>query len=315
MEDGGDPTSYGTVTAERAFSLVGNEIRQQILLALSEPGPDGIDTRVMSFSELYHHIDANINTSQFNYHLQQLLGHFIESREAETAHPNAAIGEGDGYALRPEGLLLVWTVRSGSTTGEPDLDPFPAGFSCHHCDTSARAIYENAIFKIECPSCTYLYEYNLTPPGVVHGEATPDAILDRVATYNRAYRTAFARGGCPLCGTDVATRYLDPAETNYPRADLREAFVHATCTHCGFIDYLTVGEYLLENAALLSICFDNGIDLLDGPIWKHEFVTTDSAVTVESTDPWRVVFEVAFDDSSVAIALDNSLDVAEIRAP
>jgi Zn ribbon nucleic-acid-binding protein len=313
MNEGEDepPRAFGGLTTEEAFSLVGNEIRREILLALSDVGDDR-NPPTLSFSELYERVDTDVNTSQFNYHLQQLLGHFVESRAEDTAHLNEEFtaDEQGAYALRPEGLLLMWTVRA-STGEDPDLPRFAVGTDCHHCGEPIEATYENSLFKIECTECGYHYDYNLTPPGVVHGTEDHDEILSRVAGYNRSVRSGFARGVCPLCAGRVDERFVDPAETRYPGRDKREVLIHRACDHCGNIDYLTVGEFLLTDAGLVSFCYERGLDVLDGPLWELPFVATDECVTVVDTDPWEVTFALTLEGDSLRISLDESLSALE----
>lgn len=309
------PRTFGDLTTEAAFSLVGNEVRREILLALGDPG-SGRDPPTLSFSELYDRVDADVNTSQFNYHLQQLLGHFVESREDDTAHLNEAFETGDrgAYGLRPEGVLLVWTVRA-STGSEPDVAPFRVGVDCHHCGAPVEATYENAVFEVECSDCGYHYDYNLTPPGVVHGTDDETEYLDRAAAFNRSVRAGFARGVCPLCAGPVDERFVDPDETRYPGRDRREVLLHRGCDHCGNLDYLTVGEYLLTDADLVAFCHDRGVDVLEGPIWELSFVATDEAVTVRETDPWRVAFDLELSGDRFRVVLDETLSVVERTAP
>ncbi len=318
MDDSEDaPRAFGGLTTEDAFALVGHEVRREILLALSDPGPDR-NPPAMAFSDLYAAVDADVDTSQFNYHLQQLLGHFVESRGESTAHGNDAfvVDEADSgpYALRPEGVLLMWTVRASTAPADPDLDPFAVGVDCHHCGAPVEAAYENALFVVECPDCGYHYDYNLTPPGVVHGTDDRTEILDRVADYNRTVRSGFARGICPLCAGRVDERFVDPAETNYPGRDRRAVLIHRACDHCGNIDYLTVGEYLLTDAGLIAFCHERGVDVLDGPLWTLSFVATDEAVDVLGTDPWEVAFDLELSGDRFRVVLDETLSVVERTA-
>ena len=54
-----------------AFALVGNETRAEILRVLGEEPWAGL-----SFSELRSRVDPDLDSGQFNYHLQQLVGQF-----------------------------------------------------------------------------------------------------------------------------------------------------------------------------------------------------------------------------------------------
>lgn len=306
--EGGEQPGDGPPTASEVFGLIGNEVRQEILLALSEPSGETLNTPVLPFSELYERVDVDVNSSNFNYHLQQLLGAFVEQRDAEeTAHPNPDVADEPGYALRPEGLLLTWLVRSSADAMGSAPRSFDARFDCHHCDAPVRATYENAVFLLECSGCGYHYGYNLTPPGVIRDTDDPEEILTRVAAYNRTIRSGFARGVCPLCANAVDHRFVPAAETNYPRRDLRELFVHRRCDHCGYIDYLTVGEYLLQDPELVAFCLEHGLDVLSKPIWELPFAATDECVTVEQTEPWTVRFSLTLDGETLERRVEEDL--------
>ncbi len=81
-------------------------------------------------------------------------------------------------------------------------------------------------------------------------------------------------------------------------------FIHVTCAHCGYIDYLTVGEYLLHDTALISFCLGHDVDVTSGPIWNFEFAATDTCVTMGQTDPWTSIFTYLDADT---IQIDDSL--------
>ncbi len=310
-DDGAGGSSDGPLTAAEAFGLLENEVRQEILLALSDVDDEGLNAPTLSFSDLHSRIDADVNTSHFNYHLQQLLGCFVEKRTGGTAYPTGTLENEEAYALRPEGLLLVWTLRSATGSGDLGLEPFDAGFDCHHCGERVEAVYRNAVFLIECPGCDYHYEFNPTPPGVVHGTDDREAVLDRVGAYNRTVRGGVARGVCPLCANGLDHRFVDADRTNYPRRDLREVFVHFSCDYCGYVDYLTVGELLLQHPTVVERGLREGVPVLSAPPWELEFVATDAAVTVTGTDPWTVRFEPSLAGATPSIVLDESLSTRE----
>lgn len=305
-DDTGD-RGEGPVTTAEAFALVENEVRQEILLALSDVGAEGLNPPTLSFSELYSRIDADAGSSHFNYHLKQLKGHFVEERGEETAHPSGGFDGETGYALRPEGLLLVWILRSGTTADEALVDAFDTGLDCYHCGASVEAAYTNAIFLVECSECGYHYEFNPTPPGVVHGSPDDDEILDRVAAYNRTVRGGVARQVCPMCANGLDHRFVDAAETNYPRRDVRTAFVHFSCDHCGYLDYLTVGELLLQHPAVVQFCLTHDVPVVEAPHWELEFVATDTAVSIAGRDPWQVRFTPTFGGETLEVLVDDSL--------
>lgn len=213
------------------------------------------------------------------------------------------------YRLRPEWTTLIRMVRTWTTTGSGSVDPFEIGLDCYYCGTPVTAEYRNALFVVQCPHCEYLYEYNLTPPSDLADEHR--RTLDRVAEYNRTQRLAFARGHCPLCGSEVDTKFQSPSETGYPRTDLRSELVRRGCGHCGNKDNLTVGETVLADAKVIGFCYRRGLDVTTTPIWNLEFAATDRHVSVRSTDSFEVSLSVPVEDDTLKLVIGSSLSVLE----
>lgn len=311
MSEEVDTQTAASLTLKEAFDLIAHQVRQEILLELSEPDVDCLNPPTVSFTELYDRVEADVNTSQFNYHLQQLIGHFVEPSEA-TEHLNEAIAKDQGYSLSPEGLRLVWTIRSGATDIEPSLGSVAAGFECHLCGTVVDAEYRNGIFQVRCPGCEYHYEYNPTPPGILEGAEDPAEILDRMWRYNRTIRESAAREICPVCAAGLEPQLIPAAATNYPRRDHREAFVHTQCPHCGFVDYLTIGEFLLTDSRLIEFCVANGIDIVDVPMWSLPFIVTDSHVETQSPDPLEVRLRLETASGALVLEIGEDLNVRTV---
>ncbi len=315
MADREHPRTYGSLAPEAALSLVGDEVRASVLLALSRARGGEGPPPTLSFSELRERADVDVDSSRFNYHLQQLVGTFVERVTPSTGDADAQVvsemagDHGEGYRLRPEGTTLVRTIRAWSARGEATFGPVELDRDCYHCGTALVARYENAIFAVRCPGCEYVYDYNLTPPGVLGGDEAD--VLRRVAAYNRHQRLAFARGSCPLCAHDVDATFEDPATTTYPRRDLRAALVKRGCDHCGNKDNLTVGEAMLRDAELVAFCHERGLDVTTAPIWDLEFAATDRHTEVRSTDPWEAALTVELDGDALELVVDGALSVVE----
>lgn len=323
MRDRDKPRAHGRLPPETALSLLSNEVRAAVLWHLSESRGGQGPPPVLSFSELRRQAAPDTDSSRFNYHLQQLVGPYVERvddgegwEDASRPVPQMAGEPEPGYQLTPEGTTLIRTIRAWSAQGATDRS-LAIDADCHHCGADLTARYEAAILVIECPDCEYLYDYNLTPPGVLTGaddefaEVNDADVLDRAAEYNRHVRLAFARGVCPYCGNGVDSEFQDPAETGYPRGDLRDALIRRGCSHCGNKDNLTVGELLLGEPRVISFCLDHGVDVTTTPIWEIPFAATDRHTTVRSTDPWKVAVKVPFGDERLTLLVDESLTVTE----
>ena len=307
--------TFGRLAPAAALALLGSEVRAEILWTLSEARGGAGAPPGLPFSTLRARVDADLDSSQFNYHLQELVGHFVERREEGSAQVVERMGvdRDAGYALRPEGTALVRTVRAGTVVGPAESGPVDVGLDCYHCGGAVEGRYRNWLFAIQCPDCSYLYDYNLTPPGVL--EDDPTVLLDRVASYNRHVRLSFARGACPACGHSVDGDYFEPDGSNYPRGDLRSALVNRSCPHCGNMDNLTVGELALREPTLVAFCHDRGLDVTRTPIWELPFAATDRDVAVRSRDPWAVALELSVDGETLELVFDDSLALVDRTGP
>lgn len=327
MRNRDDPRAHGRLPPETAVTLLSNEVRAAILWHLSERRGGQGPPPVLSFSELRQQAAPDTDSSRFNYHLQQLVGPYVERVEDDAAWsdssrpiPGMAGDPEVGYQLTPEGTTLIRTIRAWSAEGDADRS-LAIDADCHYCGAGLTARYEAAILVIECPDCAFLYDYNLTPPGVLTGADDEFAdvddadVLDRAAEYNRGVRLAFARGCCPYCGNDVDAEFQAPEATGYPRGDLRTALIRRGCSHCGNKDNLTVGELLLREPAVISACFDHGLDVTRTPIWELPFAATDRHTTVRSTEPWTVAVELPFEGEELTFVVDESLTVTREGTP
>ncbi|HZD44086.1 MAG TPA: hypothetical protein VE134_08540, partial [Methanomicrobiales archaeon] len=104
MDDSGFRT-YGKLPPDAALSLLGNDVRAAILLTFSQARDGRGPPSILSFSELQDRVDVEVESSRFNYHLQRLVGTYIERVEPETddnAQPVSAMANVDktGFRLR-----------------------------------------------------------------------------------------------------------------------------------------------------------------------------------------------------------------------
>lgn len=281
--------------SENPLALVGNEIRAAIIRVFGDARLEQRSRPTLSFSEIRSAIDEDVRSSQFNYHLQKLVGNFLEKTES-------------GYRLRPEGHALYKRIAAGTFNRREAPPTLDAGFECHHCDTDVEARFDDGLARIQCPDCGYLYEVATIPPGAVTTEEG-HLELDQVAMYAQQEHLAVARGVCPTCGSSLTSALMDPEETPFESGSRDTIAVYRSCTHCTEERYLSVGEVLLADTELVAFCQTHGDDVLDMPLWEVEFAATDRWVTVEETEPWRVALTVSYNDATLRIVVDEGLDV------
>ena len=282
---------------ESAFALVGNEIRADIVRTLGDARGQAGSRPILSFSELHDRVDVDVVSSQFNYHLQQLVGNFVDQTE-------------DGYRLHPVGSTLYRTIRAGTFTGSASFGPVDVGIDCYHCGTRVEGVYDEGMFTVQCRGCETLYDLLLVPPETLD-PADEDELLARLDQYARHERLAFSRGVCPVCVNALDTEFMDGDESPFAEFNDHDVVVHQSCSHCGKQSHVTVGEALLNDPGLVSFHWERGVDPTTIPIWHLEFAMTDAHTTVRSRDPWEVALEIRVGGDSLELVVDGELNVLE----
>lgn len=283
--------------SESAFALVGNEIRAEIVKTLGDERGHSGSRPILSFSELHDRVDVDVVSSQFNYHLQRLVGEFVDQTD-------------EGYRLHPVGSTLYRTIRAGTFTGITSFGPVDVGFDCYHCGTRAEGVYAEGMFTVQCRGCETLYDLLLVPPETLDPDDEDD-LLARLDQYARHERLAFSRGICGVCVNELDVEFMDGEESPFSPYNDHDVVVHQSCGHCGNQSHVTVGEALLPDPGLVSFCFERGLDLSSTPVWHLEFVMTDAYTTVRSRDPWEVALELELDGDTLEVVVGDDLTVLE----
>lgn len=124
------------LSPDDAFSVLGNETRMEILHALGEADEP------VSFSELRDRL-GRPDSGQFNYHLDQLVGHFIRKTD-------------EGYGLLQAGRRVIEAVLSGAVTEIPDKESTRIDKSCYLCGGPTEVTYDATAprpVRVSCTEC------------------------------------------------------------------------------------------------------------------------------------------------------------------
>ncbi|QIO21994.1 ArsR family transcriptional regulator [Haloarcula sp. JP-L23] len=269
----------------KAFSLISNEIRVEILEALWHA-----DEQPVGFTTLYEKAKAD-NSAQFNYHLGQLTGHFVRKTN-------------DGYELRTAGESVIRAAVEGSFNAHPDLDPIKTGDDCTQCGDPLVATYSDEKLAIGCPACGRTHGQYSFPPGGLIGrdeEETLSAFNQRV----RHLHSLAKEGVCPECSGQMQTEIVR-GEDCCLDADLRVEYICHQCHHslCS-----TIGLALINQSPVVSFYREHGIDLRTTPYWRLNWCVSDECTTIETTDPWRIEVSIIEGDDTLTVTLDENLSV------
>lgn len=303
------------VAPDEAFAVLGNETRMEILQALGEVAGFREADESMSFSELRDRVGIR-DSGQFNYHLDQLTGHFIRKTD-------------DGYTLRPSGRRVIEAVLSGTVTEVPDLTSAQVDWSCPYCDAPVEVTYDETVpFPVTpyCTECAGLSEYfepfeygqlaalRLSPAGL-HGR-TPRELLQAAITWSHLQGLAAYCGVCPYCSGPIEhslsvcethdTTDGDCPDCNRPYA----AQLYSYCTNCIFeTEESFAADLVIANTDVLAFLAAHGINPITDP-WGPVLVNSDEEIL--STEPFKARFTLTIDDESLTLTVDDDLSVVDV---
>ncbi|MFB6301174.1 MAG: ArsR/SmtB family transcription factor [Halobacteriales archaeon] len=298
----------GVLAPDDAFSALGNETRMEILQALGEAGEP------LTFSELRERVGMR-DSGQFNYHLDQVRGHFVRSTE-------------EGYDLQQAGRRVIEAVLSGAVTEEPDLAPTEIDWPCPYCGATTEVMYDvrtSRPLKLYCTECAgpemtwepfehgQLAALRFSPAGL-RGR-TPLEIFQAAATWEHLENLAAYRGVCPRCSGRIdhsisVCASHDATDDACAHCGRRYAIQHdSRCTNCIFdLEAGFAANLLLGSIEMLAFLTDHGINPLTDA-WGPIIESADE--TVLSTDPLRARFTFTIEDDHLILTVDETLSVLD----
>lgn len=278
----------GGLAPADAFALLGSDIRLAILRALGD-ATLGLGDRTVAFSDLYDRVDVD-DSAHFNYHLQQLLGSFVEKRE-------------DGYALLYPGRKVVRAVAAGTFNEHHEL-AFPVDGSCPHCGGDLVATYEDERLAVGCPDCDRALTANSFPPGGLD-DRDPGEVARAFDRTVRSRVSLAVDGVCAECTGPMDGEVLtDLPDWGY------DALPGFECERCRFWVAPSFGMMTLDLPEVRAFLRDHDDDPTR-PYWDLPLCVTDRYTTVESRDPWRVTVAIERDDVALVVPIDDDLTVGE----
>ncbi|WP_436926058.1 DUF7351 domain-containing protein [Halosimplex amylolyticum] len=277
-----------------ALGVLGSEPRLEILLALGDRERAVRTNRYeLTFSELYDAVDV-ASSSQFSYHLSQLVGPFV----AETD---------DGYHLKYAGDKVVRAIRSGLYESTAAFEPVGIPGACVVCGaTDLEALLRDERFVVRCRAC----EATLLSDSFPRSQAddrTPEAVVESFG-YRIWSAYLLVRGGvCPECYGRV-DYWVDCHD------DGAQYTFAAMCAGCDCTIHLPIEVPALFHPTAIEYLWRHGIDLFDSPLWElFELVVSDEwTTTVASTDPLDATFRIAMDGEAVELAMDERFEVSPV---
>lgn len=311
----------------RVFSLLSNETRLAVILALAEAceplnrqtwNPTGVNA--VPFSELRERVGSR-DPGNFNYHLGKLEGHFIQQTT-------------DGYELLPAGTRIVKTVISIAGFEETALPATPIDLACPNCGAPTAITHQRQRMYHLCTACDgNVVVGDRHPSGILSG-----VMLDRSVLRNRSpeevvlaqyawkfYSFALAlEGVCMMCSgriegsLHVCKEHEGGIDGPCPSCGYSyEATGHFVCTICNHTKLWGIIPLSVIHPAGIAFCWERGIELGFG---DHDLGTLErlfdlygnSALEVRSRDPPRVRVTLRDADDELHVTFDRDLEVVDV---
>ncbi|WP_440008638.1 ArsR/SmtB family transcription factor [Halomicrococcus sp. SG-WS-1] len=307
------------LSPDDAFTAIGHETRIQILETLAAADRAN---RPLAFSELRDRV-GTIDSAQFNYHLDKLVGHFVERTD-------------DGYGFRPAGKRVAEAILSGAVTDDPVLELTQIDRTCQYCGARIELTYRQERVATYCPECAGTYgnsnirdrveaipdEYgflgnlDLPPAGIT--DRTPTEVHEAAQTWSLSDRLMAAGGTCPRCSatleewTNVCEDH-QRADDGCDECENRYAVLHsASCTNCTFDQRVPFGLSLLDDTKVQAFLTGHGINLVSPAYDRYSSVMMDYEESVLDTDPFEARFTFTAESDAISLTVDDEFDVVDV---
>lgn len=301
----------GEISADEAFSILGNETRIEILRALWEAdGP-------CAFAALRDRV-APDDSGNFSYHLGRLTDHFVRKT-------------GSGYALRFAGEQVVRAVLTGTITADPTVPAATTDERCLYCGAPVEMAYSGEVISVRCTGCdgvvggelttgTYMH-YEFPPAGLI--DRTREAAIDAAHVLYDAKLAPMTKGVCPECAgpIDVTHEVCDDHEVrdsgSCRACDSRhEVWSVFECEHCRYRRRTITWFAAFNHPGVVAFLYEHGLDETV-PVrkltWDNAAFVRDVTCTAVETDPSRFRVTVPVEDDAVVVDMDESLDVLRLE--
>lgn len=275
------------VDAREAFSLLGHEIRLDILLALLEDWM-GVYTEPKSYAELMDAVGMR-DSGKFNYHLEQLRGVYVRKVEG-------------GYVPTASATALYRAVLAHRPTDRFEYESAPIEASCPACGSTPRVRYERGFLSVDCDDCSawvgFTYPY---PQNGVKGRE-PDDLLEAVHARVRHDLGLAREGQCPDCaGTTTVDLRLEAVDDD-------DHWVTIECDTCTFVVGMDLFSVALTDDRVASALREAGVDLE-----SYQWELPGGPTRIESREPPALAVDVEGEAGTVTVVVDDALDVRSVE--
>lgn len=293
--------STDTPPSIESFDLVASDVRIDIIRALAAfrretigdapfPGREDLPL-ALTFTELFDRVDIE-DSGKFNYHLQKLLGSYVNQ---------TADGE---YQLTVAGREMAGSILSGVYAGAT-RDPTEIDADCPRCDSTLRAGYDEGQMLVRCDEDHRMLSAFL-PTGALEDRPVTD-LLDVAATRLRQDFEMIRQGVCPWC---YGSMRVSVGTTDLVKGD--EYGVEAGCQRCGQLYAGDFELYLVDDPAVTAFLIDHGVNPRDLYPWEIRDRAT-RRVTTASAGSHDLEFRLELDGEALVVPLQDHGAVGDVR--
>lgn len=289
------------ISPDEAFRLLGDEMRLAILRAVWVSPEEAVP-----FSRIRDRIGGP-DSGKFNYHLNELAGHFLSRGE-------------DGYRLTQAGREVVRAVVAGAITQRPELERASIDAHCVECDGGLVVQYDE-YGHVECGECGRSVMWNEFPPAGLL-DRTPGAVADAFDRWTRARFGLAMDGICPNCAREMTTELRNPEVGTDEVGDddgdgdgVRDITTLHRCDHCRYEARVPLVGHVLAHPGVIAFYDGAGVDVTDMAYWKQEALAREFTWEILAEDPWRVRITLQSVGRECQVTLDERLDVVAVDRP
>jgi len=296
-EEGDSPLDAGAGSFDEIVSVVGDETRLRILIALTQAVEEA-DSPGLSFSELRDRVGVE-DSGRFNYHLDKLRGTFVAKVD-------------DQYVARGPGRRVVTSMYAGRYDDTAEEWTVEAPSRCHRCGEPLQASYERRRFGsplvLECPEHGR-YDRLPLPPGATEGRKPSEVV--RVAYRYAMSQIEMAHAGvCSEClGPTSLTYPADPVSSAYPEGRIP---TRISCDRCWLHVGPPVQNLVLMAPRVRARFRAHGYELVEsmGAVKAPGGPVAYESTLVSETPP-RATARIEFPEETISVTVDDRCRVVE----
>lgn len=306
--------------ATDAFTLLSNETRLAILLALwEEYDPHSSDNRV-PFSTIFDNVEYD-DPGNLSYHLEKLEGQFVRQHT-----------EREGYELREPGLKLVRSVIAGAGVQDVRLEPTEIDQECPFCSAPTTVSYTDGVVITACTECEGAVPEQTETDGLLSAVPfNPAGLEDRTPEEIRAAsRVAALRqvqslfdGLCPACSGPV-DGWLECCSDHDTTGHCEncgrtfDTLARFQCRICKNHSTTSPKGLALFHPSVIAFYDDHGVSTR---IQAEDFESVkrvydlmdDHDMEIISEDPLRVAVTACLEGDETSLVFDETVSVVDVR--